>query len=601
MGTIRPSRRHRLALLAMAALFLSLSTSAQGQTQARPARVIHRSLLTAAEAGDLDRVKTLIQEGHQVNQLELYLNPHTPLILAIQNDHIQVIEVLIEKGADVNLPSISGVAPLHFAVWRGNIEACRRLVEAGADIRKNTRTGWTPLHYAARHGRLEIISYLLEAGCDIDAKTTKGITPLHLAFELTSSTVPRHLIDLGADVLIPDDEKVSIFEKACRMRSLQMVKIILSRVPPEWGKYRKQILDKGLYQAFVQDFVELERFLIEQGADLDMRTNERYTLLQFSAEYGFEDSVALLLENGADVNSRTDVARWTSLHFACLNAHLGVVRMLCEHGADIDALEGMNRTPLHLAAMSGDVSVVSELVRRGADTSLQDWDGNTPLHHAVTAGKGGMLQQLVRVASTDLDLDNALGRTPFQTAMDLGRPKIAKLLVVESGKERPGSASEGLDNAVKALLAEVPEPKREARRAEVERYLKAGEWPLHIAAREGSVGAAQRILVADASELTARDRYGYLPIHLAADMGHAELVASFMDHGVPVGDQANAANWSPLHFAASRGHVDVVEALLGAGADAEARDGNGRTALDVASHNRKSDVVALLRDRSASR
>ncbi|MCH7911223.1 MAG: ankyrin repeat domain-containing protein, partial [Candidatus Hydrogenedentes bacterium] len=97
------------------------------------------------------------------------------------------------------------------------------------------------------------------------------------------------------------------------------------------------------------------------------------------------------------------------------------------------------------------------------------------------------------------------------------------------------------------------------------------------------------------------DRYGYLPMHLAADMGHAGLVASFMDHGVPVGDQANAANWSPLHFAASRGHVDVVEALLGAGADAEARDGNGRTALDVASYSGNNEVAALLRDRSASR
>ena len=604
METIRPSRRHGLALLAMAALFFFLSTSAQGQRQVEGGRVIHKTLPDAVRAGDLERVKVMVGMGHDVNQIVRFLNLDPPLTLAIKGGHLEVLAFLIEKGADVDLPGFNGgVTPLHAAAWQGRIEACRRLIDAGADFRRKTTPGWTPLHYAARHSRLEIISLFLELGCDIDARTTKGITPLHLALELSTPKVALQLIDSGADVLILDDKMVSTFEKACRMSSLRMVKTILSRVPPERTNYRQEILDKGLYNAFVQDFADLERFLIEQGANFNIRVIERYTLLQFSAEYGLEDSVALLLENGVDVNSRTDVARWTPLHFACLNAHLGVVRMLCEHGADVAALDGMNRTPLHLAAMSGDVSVVSELLRHGADTNLQDWDGNTPLHHAVIVGKGSVLQRLVRAASTDLDLRNSQGRTATQTATDIGRPRLANFLMRESAKKIPDSVSEGLDDAVNALLAEFPEGEgvREARRAAVARYLMAGEQPLHIAAREGAVDAAQKILAADARGLSAGDRYGYLPIHLAADTGHAGLVATFAEHGAPVGDQGNSAKWSPLHFAASRGHVDVVEALLGAGADRDARDGNGRTALDAAFFNGNNEVVALLRDSAAPR
>ncbi len=603
METIQPLRRHRLALLAVAAVFLSLSTPDLVQAAGKSDEVVYRSLIDAVKAGDVDQARRLIERGHDVNQVSKYLNSDTPLMLAVKAGHMGVFELLLEKRADVNKPGlIGGVVPLHVAAWQGNMVACRRLIDAGADVRKKTSAGWTPLHYAARHGRLEFISLFLAEGCDVNARDAKGMTPLHLALEFTTPKVALFLIDSGADVLIPDGKNVTTFEKACRLSSLPTVKSILSRMPPDNGSARQQLLKKGLNRAFIQDFVELERFLVEQGADLDIRMDERYTPLHFSAEYGFEDSVALLLENGVDVSSRTDVARWTPLHFACLNAHLGVVRMLCEHGAEIDALDGMNRTPLHLAAISGDVSVVTELVRHGADTSLQDKDGNTPLHHAVTVGNRKMLQQLVRAAPTDLDLDNAFGRTPLQIAMGLGRPELAKLLAVQPPGGTAESTFEGIDDAVKAaLLTGVPEGEIKARRAEVERYLKAGERPLHIVAREGSAGAAQKILAADASELTARDKYGYLPIHIAANMGHAGLVASFVDHGVPVGDQTNTAKWSPLHFAASGGHVDVVEVLLAAQADAEAKDGNGRTALDVASFHGKNDIVALLRDRLPSR
>ncbi len=560
---------------------------------AKPTPAFHRTLHDAAEAGDLERVKVLLDAGVDVDGKSSRIKK--PLLLvAVEKENAELVDLLLERGADVNYAAPNGMPPLHRATWMGYVEIFHRLVEAGADIKQKGPGGWMPIHHAARNGRTGLVTFLVESGCDINTKTSDGETPLHLAFELKSPRIAEHMVDLGAEALVRDAEGVSPFEKACGTRSLSLVKKIFSQVRAGRVKYRRIVLNKGLYRAFIQDFVALERFLVEQGADLDIRVNDRYSLLHYASEYGFEDSLGFLLEEGADVQEVTDPARWTPLHFACLNGHARVVRLLCEHGADPNVLDGMQRTPMHLAARADDFESVRELTKLGAHTSVQDLDGNTPLHYAAEAGKNRLIRLLVQ-RSTDLELQNSLGRTALDIAMANEHSIAIDFIVGALAKKELAVAlafSKEVENVVLASLSD-PDGKIQADKVVVQ--LRRGDRQLHVAVREGSLSAARTILEADGSQAKARNRYGRLAIHLASDQGDAEMVALLIDHGSSAGDQGNPAKWSPLHFAASMGHVAVVEALLDAGADAQAHDGNGRTPLAIAEDKGMTEVTRLLR------
>ena len=568
-----------------------------GQEEAEPQPVFYRTLQDAVEGGDLERVTVLLDAGMDVDG-KSSRSKKSLLLVAAEKGNAELLDLLIERGADVNYGPPRMMSPLHRTVRQGKVELFHRLVEAGADISQKGPGGWRPLHYAARYGRTEIATFLVESGCDINAKTSKRETALHLAFELELPHIAEHIVDLGANVRGADKEGVSPFEKACAMRSLSLVEKIFSRIPSERRNYRRILLNRGLYRAFIQDYVDLERFLVDQGANLNIRVNERYSLLHYASECGFEDSVGFLLEKGADVHAVTDFARWTPLHFAGRNGHAGVVRILCEHGADPNVLDGMQRTPMHLAARADDLESVRELTERGADTRVQDLDGNTPLHYAAERGRNRLIRFLVQRAA-DLEVKNSTGHTALDVAMASERSNAVDFLVSTLAKKEIQDASAYSREVAKVVRASLTDADGKIQPDKMVTQLRRGDRPLHVAVREGSFPAVRTILEADGPE--ARNSYGYLALHLAADRGDIELVALLIRYGASAGDQGNPAKWSPLHFAASKGHIAVAKALLRAGADAKASDGMGLTPLQLAGDQGMSEVMPLLREAAALR
>ena len=125
----------------------------------------------------------------------------TALHIAAQNNHAEVVEVLIDAGADIEAKDEDGSSPLHCACRRGALNAVKLLVKAGAEVCVTDNIGDTCLMYAAYHGHIETVRTLLcMPEVDVNQANEHGVTPLRNAVLREYSDVSKLLIDAGADV-----------------------------------------------------------------------------------------------------------------------------------------------------------------------------------------------------------------------------------------------------------------------------------------------------------------------------------------------------------------------------------------------------------------
>lgn len=128
---------------------------------------------------------------------------YSPLHYALVHQKDDMVQILVDAGADIQLPSIDGETPLHLADTKRSVEL---LVEKGANLEAQDDRGHTPLQHAVLH-KQEAVSWLLEAGAEVDATDRNGFTPLYGAIIWGHKSVVPVLLAKGADItfLSPHD------------------------------------------------------------------------------------------------------------------------------------------------------------------------------------------------------------------------------------------------------------------------------------------------------------------------------------------------------------------------------------------------------------
>lgn len=556
-----------------------------------PAPKFETPVHTAALEGDATRVVQLIENGWDVNVLSP-IRRDTPLFAALDNRHADVVNALLDHGADVNFLAISKSTPLHRAAVWGNVDIIDRLLKMGANPVAIDDFRHLPLHYAAKRGLVDAAKRLLVPLEYMDKKDTQGRTPLDHALALPKPDVALILLRAGAHF---NDNPLHTLDRIGRCASsgwIDVIEIALHQTESEPELHRR-IAERAYNDTFSMGNVPHLRRIGELVPGIgSTKPTSGLPRLFIAANFGHEDMVALLLDQGADVNEAAQPSGWTALHGAVMDSGSPtLIARLLQKGADPNIADGLGRTPLHIAAITGRSAIVARLIKSDADVFLADQTGNTALHYAAKGGFTAVVSGLLGAHAPQSV--NKAGQTPFDLAAEAGHQNVLPLL------QSPRAAFDtplpkGFSEITALAAPKNPPDALMNLQAQWAAAAQQGTPLIHLAAQSNAPLAIEKILATDRASATQRDPSGFLALHYAAEAARAEIVRDLIDAGAPINDQNNSPKWTPLHFAAANGSK-IVDVLLEEGADKSLRDGLGRTPADLAELQGFPSIADLLR------
>lgn len=184
-------------------------------------------LISAAARGDLEVVNVLVQRGADVKVRDN--RGYTALSHAIEARYDDVATVLLNHpNLDPNGRGLNGITALTSYVWRDHKEAVRKLLERGADVNAQDNDGDAALHGVAQTGNVEILNMLLEKGADPNLKNKQGGTPLMWAAVFGNEEVARRLLERGADASLKDAEGKTARDWAIKNKREGVVRLLNS-------------------------------------------------------------------------------------------------------------------------------------------------------------------------------------------------------------------------------------------------------------------------------------------------------------------------------------------------------------------------------------
>ncbi|VDO04760.1 unnamed protein product [Rodentolepis nana] len=173
----------------------------------------HTPLMAAVIKNKMNIVQILLKYGADVNTANKL--GRTALMISSNEGHVDIVELLIQRGAKVNAQDANGMTAIFYAVDGEFSNVIRTLANAGADVNhKESENGYTPLIRLAsltNNGNAEVGKTLLERGAAVNQQDKFGRTALiHCAFHQSHNDLAKVLLEYGADIKIPNKMDITL-------------------------------------------------------------------------------------------------------------------------------------------------------------------------------------------------------------------------------------------------------------------------------------------------------------------------------------------------------------------------------------------------------
>ncbi|KAJ8683924.1 hypothetical protein QAD02_019716 [Eretmocerus hayati] len=380
---------------------------------------------------------------------------YTGLHFAVRFNKPRVVQVLLDRGADVNaVMGDSRLTPLHLACLH---DSTRYNEVIGLSRFTFENINWQP----HRNDHLEIVRMLLRRGASVDCQDSSGSTPLARLGEISIHNIIDRVPYRCTRCALRDAllEEIGIRQKAIA----EMLLAHGANVRARSGKDGSSILHAICRQYPSSERRKLAEFLLMRGADVRAINNSGIAPIHAAVRQFMRETcdsgaelIELFLDFGADINCRTSDLR-TPLHLAVedlrsstvLSEGFKIKKLLEVDDVEIDAKNEAGDTPLHLAIAGHKESAISLLLQYGADINIENNAGHPPIFYYgsflagfshdryLTSGSSKTLNHLVthimRLKALGAKLSQKVDE--FFSKMTLCYPKLKTLLDAQIGEE----------------------------------------------------------------------------------------------------------------------------------------------------------------------
>ena len=581
------------------------------------------NLLIGAVYNDLKLVQASLKNGSNVNtrySRETWKGD-TPLLIAVDRGHIEIVKFLIDQNADINAIFEDGATALILGSEKGHKEIVANLLKKGANVSAQNKSGITALLSASMKGHFDIVKDLVKHGADVNITWPEGkhkdYTPLMFAASSGDNHAVKILLEAGAD---PDAEISHGYQLGTNALTLakdnkheEIVQVLKQKGVEETSDETLKAT-ASLMQAIQDDDIDAVKQALENGAHVNARIDEDHppASLRTAIQKGNKDIVQLLLQYGAKLHTKRDTVE-LSLIEAAAKGDIDTINSLIEKGSNVNVSNKQGESALMWASIGGYDDIVSLLLENGANVNWKNTIGQTPLIWAVFGGKKTIVKLLIKHeanidAKPEIDLktasDSALTlawdqeHTALTLAAERGHTEITRLLLKAGGDVNITTSVGNRTALIAASINGYTDIVRMLLKHNADVYV-SHTLRFTAATEAACEGHADIVELFDKTAFNQEDA-----IVCAAEAGYANVVEILLNKGLNVNERSFKLGFrghqTALMRAAAAGNIYMVKLLLERGADKNDESGpfllypGGEKAIDFAFKKGHDDIVKLL-------
>jgi len=598
-------------------------------------------------------VPYLVQKDTFLSNTSNKTYKYTPLHLACYNNNLDMIRFLLEKGLNINASDCNLNTPFHILCKKGYSAILKELFEMKLDINVNAQNviGKTGMHYACQNQDVVTIKLLLEHNVNLGLVDSHGNNPLHIACSVNN----HEIIDLILNHILseycnePNEPNESQLEQqpnikkepinnemeiincfnnnhetpiflALQNGDIKIVNRLLHLHNINISFEDKENENTLLHLACEKEIVSVAQNLLWLSVDPNIQNKHGNTPLHIACQKSSLDLINVLLNfKNLDVNIKNNDLE-TPIHIACNNKSEDLCLFLLDRKAKLDIEDNSGHTAFFIACKQGLTKVVKKMLKSGIDVHRLDKNGYTALHIAC-AYERVQITKLLLEYNADVNIQNPNNNiSPYDIIIESQNKNLINL--IDNKKEvklkRPTSAlnpknanksfndykSEALNFMFSSGAMSTPKLRNSRSDTRLKKYIETNDndnveeasSPLHRACEKG-MELKVKVLLDYGDDINLIDNFDNTPLHYACTYNRINIAKILLQNPkINIDIKCCQSRITPFLCAAYNKNKDMMDILLEHGANINACDSNGASALFNLCKENSTDVYKYLID-----